>query len=325
MCRVRAPLGLLVIGSVGYLVGLWQGTMLCGRSEPQEFSDESLLNATPSDTSDVVRENQAHKEALASPQDLGVDGFNVSKSYMAEVSSEVLDDSGKSNSLTDVDNALKGGARHKDSSKPKKVKSEGAETKQKSQNKECRKFEDISFPLDGWPASVRAVGGQSIYGTGWAQQFLRRHQFPEKCSGKAFVEHGMFKAGMGSNMHIGATVLAFALNHNMIYLWPEDDKHNPWTLGSSNSSNKSVADCPTGRATRSYECYLKPISSCKGNGKGPKFTGVARERGDFKITSTDSCMYSAPMFYVFKLHYFFYWKNMEKLKPLGFPRFGGCF
>ena len=143
----------------------------------------------------------------------------------------------------------------------------------------CSKFEEVSFPLDGWPSSVRS-GGRSLYGTGWAQQLLRAHQFPASCEGKSFVEHGMFRSGMGSNMHISAAVFAHALNQQSIYLWPLDDVHNPWTQGASPNTS---ARCPDGRRTRNYECYLKPISSCKPNGLGDRFTGVKPERGKGRI------------------------------------------
>mgnify|MGYP002803400116 FL=1 len=147
--------------------------------------------------------------------------------------------------------------------------------------KGCSKFSNVDFPLEGWPSSVRAEGGESLYGTGWAQKFLRDHQFPHKCAGKSFVEHGMSLSGIGSNMHIGAAVLAFALNKGRIYLWPEDDKANPWTEG-----KKSIVNCP-GQQSRNYECYLKPVSSCKPNGEGPRFTGVKRDRGRDIIKSTE--------------------------------------
>ena len=144
----------------------------------------------------------------------------------------------------------------------------------------CSKFEEVSFPLDGWPSSVRNAAGRSVYGTGWAQRLLREHQFPKSCEGKSFVEHGMFRSGMGSNMHVSASVLAFALNQQSIYLWPEDDMHNPWTRG---PTRNSTAACPDGRPYRNYECYLKPISSCKPDGRGPRFTGVKRQRGNKTI------------------------------------------
>ncbi|CAJ1390202.1 unnamed protein product [Effrenium voratum] len=148
--------------------------------------------------------------------------------------------------------------------------------------KGCSQYEGVSFPLDGWPEEVRAKEGVSIYGTGWAQRRLREHQFPGSCAGKSFVEHGMFRSGIGSNFHISAAVLAMALNEGSIYLWPEDDTENPWTHG----DKKSLVDCPGGKAVSSYQCYLKPPSSCKGSG-GSRFTGVKRERGKLELKSTE--------------------------------------
>eukprot|EP00933_Yihiella_yeosuensis_P015469 TRINITY_DN13480_c0_g1_i1.p1 TRINITY_DN13480_c0_g1~~TRINITY_DN13480_c0_g1_i1.p1 ORF type:complete len:464 (-),score=91.78 TRINITY_DN13480_c0_g1_i1:145-1356(-) len=149
----------------------------------------------------------------------------------------------------------------------------------------CAKFEGVPFPLDdGWPSKVRASKGASIYGTGWAQRRLREHQFPASCEDKSFVEGGMHRAGMGSNIHIAAAVMAFALNKGMIYVWPEDDIHNPWTAG---IDKRSYAECPGGRKSRTFECYLKPVSSCKSNGKGPRFTGVKKERGKQNLRGTD--------------------------------------
>eukprot|EP00434_Breviolum_minutum_P030535 symbB.v1.2.027005.t1/scaffold2737.1/size71945/3 len=84
-------------------------------------------------------------------------------------------------------------------------------------------------------------------------------------------------------MHIGAAVLAFALNKGRIYLWREDDKANPWTEG---KQKKSIVNCP-GQQSRNYECYLKPVSSCKPNGEGPRFTGVIRDRGRDIIKSAE--------------------------------------
>mmetsp|Transcript_88107 Transcript_88107/g.282719 ORF Transcript_88107/g.282719 Transcript_88107/m.282719 type:complete len:532 (+) Transcript_88107:865-2460(+) len=150
---------------------------------------------------------------------------------------------------------------------------------------DCAKFEGVDFPSDpDWGPGVRDKSGASIYGTGWAQQRLHQHQFPSSCDGKEYVEHGMFRSGIGSNIHISAAVLAHALNTGRIYVWPDDDIHNPWTLG---KDKKSIVDCPSGKQTRSYECYFKPITSCKSDGKGPRFTGVAKERGKEKIKGAD--------------------------------------
>lgn len=150
---------------------------------------------------------------------------------------------------------------------------------------ECAQFEGVDFPLDpDWGANVRNPAGASVYGTGWAQRHLREHQFPKVCSGKQFLEHGMFRSGIGSNIHISAAVFAYALNTGRVYVWPEDDIHNPWTLG---KDKKSIVECPGGKQTRSYECYLKPITSCQSDGLGPRFTGVAKERGKEKIKGSD--------------------------------------
>eukprot|EP00439_Symbiodinium_sp_Y106_P066830 s5275_g10.t4 len=144
--------------------------------------------------------------------------------------------------------------------------------------KKCSEYENVDVPLDGWPVQVRASGGEALYGTGWAQRFLREHQFPHDCTDKSFVEHGMFRSGMGSNIHISAdpcphAVLAFALDKGSIYLWPEDDWANPWTRGKQKGST--------------VECYLKPVSSCLPTGKGPRFIGVKRDRGKEELRGTE--------------------------------------
>lgn len=151
---------------------------------------------------------------------------------------------------------------------------------------DCSKFENVEFPLDAdeWGSNIRAAGGVSIYGTGWAQRRLREHQFPPHCDGQSFVEHGMFRSGMGANMHISAAVLAHALNWGSIYVWPEDDFENPWTEGANKTS---AIECPSGFHTRTYECYLKPISSCKSDGRGPKFVGMAKARGKKTLRGTE--------------------------------------
>ncbi|CAE7424387.1 Fut8 [Symbiodinium sp. CCMP2592] len=155
--------------------------------------------------------------------------------------------------------------------------------------KKCSEYENVDVPLDGWPVQVRASGGEALYGTGWAQRFLREHQFPHDCTDKSFVEHGMFRSGMGSNIHISAdpcphAVLAFALDKGSIYLWPEDDWANPWTRGKQKGS---TVQCPGGIKATSYECYLKPVSSCVPTGKGPRFIGVKRDRGKEELRGTE--------------------------------------
>ncbi|CAE6949827.1 Fut8 [Symbiodinium natans] len=147
------------------------------------------------------------------------------------------------------------------------------------------RFQNVDVPLDGWPGQVRAAsGGEALYGTGWVQHFLREHQFPIDCAGKSFVEHGMFRSGMGSNIHISAAVLAFALDRGSIYLWPEDDWANPWTRGKEKGT---TVQCPGGVKANSYECYLMPVSSCKPTGKGPRFIGVKRDRGKEELRGTE--------------------------------------
>lgn len=243
--------GLLTAVSIAYLLGLWQGSTFCkkiGIGVPERFEQTDGTNGKDL-TDRGPAENTTPKYKVKDAED-PKDAEEHSKAFEKRKSS----------------------AR----------KSQGAADG-------CDQFEDVSFPLEGWPSAVRAEGGQSLYGTGWAQRLLREHQFPDNCEGKSFVEHGMFRSGMGSNMHIGAAVLAFALNEGMIYLWPEDDIHNPWTLG---STKNSTAECP-GQPSRNYEClawrscYLMPVSSCKPNGEGPRFTGVKRERGRHKIKSTE--------------------------------------
>lgn len=151
---------------------------------------------------------------------------------------------------------------------------------------DCRKFENVDLPFDAeeWGSNIRPAKGASIYGTGWAQRRLREHQFPPNCDGQKFVEHGMFRSGMGANMHISAAVLAHALNWERIYVWPEDDTENPWTEGANKSSG---AECPSGANVRTYECYLKPISWCKSDGLGPKFVGMAKARGKKTLRGTE--------------------------------------
>eukprot|EP00930_Biecheleria_cincta_P096895 TRINITY_DN88668_c0_g1_i1.p1 TRINITY_DN88668_c0_g1~~TRINITY_DN88668_c0_g1_i1.p1 ORF type:complete len:499 (+),score=55.99 TRINITY_DN88668_c0_g1_i1:180-1676(+) len=151
---------------------------------------------------------------------------------------------------------------------------------------DCSVFENVELPLeaDEWGSNIRPAKGVSIYGTGWAQRRLREHQFPLQCDGQSFVEHGMFRSGMGANMHISAAVLAHALNWGSIYVWPEDDSENPWTEGANKTS---AIECPNGLQTRTYECYLKPISSCKSDGLGPKFIGMAKARGKKTLRGTE--------------------------------------
>ncbi|CAK9105353.1 unnamed protein product [Durusdinium trenchii] len=245
-CRGRSGgscFGLLAASSTAYLVGLWQGAMLCGKfGKPESLGG----SAEPMDGDDAPK------------------SFDSVSPTQEEVSLDEVS-SGEHKEALPLPTSNEGDAEER-------------------VEKGCRQFETVAFPLDGWPTAVRAESGQSLYGTGWAQQLLRSHQFPENCSGRNFVEHGMFQSGMGSNMHIGAAVLAFALNENSIYLWPEDDVYNPWTVG---STSHSVADCPNGRALRNYECYLKPVSSCKANGGGSRYVGMKRERGKKKIPGTD--------------------------------------
>ena len=95
---------------------------------------------------------------------------------------------------------------------------------------------------------------ESVYGFTHAIEKLWQHQNPQSCKGKKFlIWPGHLGGGFGSNIHVEASILAIAMNHDRIYV-----RHPVWFNGQwpfQFPFCKSVHN-------RTYDCYYEPVSSC---------------------------------------------------------------
>jgi len=83
-----------------------------------------------------------------------------------------------------------------------------------------------------------------------AQRLLFDWQHPTHCKGRKFiVSEGNPHAGLGSNIHVGTSHVAFAFFFNAIFLW-------------SRNAGEAYTDIQTCFGSTNFECFFDPPSNC---------------------------------------------------------------
>jgi glycoprotein 6-alpha-L-fucosyltransferase len=108
-----------------------------------------------------------------------------------------------------------------------------------------------------WHSAVRTQNDpRALYGTAWAQNFMREYQNPKSCEGKKYLSFRHDLSGMGSNLHAFGQALALAIHLGRILVVYGHDPQMIWLDGNS---------CP---GQESWECWFLPLSHCKPHNAG---------------------------------------------------------
>jgi hypothetical protein len=83
--------------------------------------------------------------------------------------------------------------------------------------------------------------------TRWTQKYISQHQNPTQCEGAIFLITNGYDSGMGSEMHVTSSHLAFAIQNNLILTW---GPHSCRRFVVTNLCNKGCA------------CLYRHLSSC---------------------------------------------------------------
>lgn len=108
------------------------------------------------------------------------------------------------------------------------------------------KYVGVEPQLDNVGSDTDSVFQATL--TKWTQDFIWNHQNPAECPSdhsRYIVTHG-WQSGLGSEMHVTGTHLAYAIENNLIMLW-----------GRQSCTNYISSDCLAG-----CSCLFLPLSHC---------------------------------------------------------------
>jgi len=114
----------------------------------------------------------------------------------------------------------------------------------------CPSWQD-TLPGAWQVAGVEANRGAALFGTGWVQQEIYRHQHVDDCDSARFLVHRMKPAGIGSIIHQATIALSAAMDLGRVLLF--EDQTDIVYMADDHCWGHRALDT----------CYFLPLSNCQ--------------------------------------------------------------